>query len=432
MKILINKYILFITVLLVVVTSCEESGFDYSESNIELNSITGIKIYPNHYYLQADGKATIEINTTLFRTKDSIRVLKDRFDMSAVEYFDIKGNKLNGNEYSTNDASMIDKTVQIYAKVNGIISDTVKFEVKPPVAEDAYNEITIPVIFHVVQAENDINVYGGELPAYKVNKKLEQLNYAFSGELSRNPVGVDTKIRFKAAKFSPNGGELTEIGINRVTIDGIINSENKYVDLITDASNKLNWPTDKYLNIWLISDSKGIYENFSNSITKHCNPSAYVAGTDLTDKPEGLSLSEVASADAWTPEPKHTGIIFKLELLNKFQFEPGDYADNDLTYAVGEYLGLLSNFNRHYYDHVIADDHCDDTFNFNNRNGNNQSNKFIKKDDKYYSFLSENIMDDQQGLHRSVSKDQLKRMRWVLENCLGRSAWKSKFAFEGK
>ena len=47
-------------------------------------------------------------------------------------------------------------------------------------------------------------------------------------------------------------------------------------------------------------------------------------------------------------------------------------------------------------------------------------------------FRSENIMDDPTGLHISVSKNQCERIRWLLENCPERAAWKNDFAFTGK
>ena len=49
-----------------------------------------------------------------------------------------------------------------------------------------------------------------------------------------------------------------------------------------------------------------------------------------------------------------------------------------------------------------------------------------------YFFLSENIMDDPSGVHRSVSLQQALRMHWVLQHCPERAMWKSDYAFTGK
>lgn len=81
----------------------------------------------------------------------------------------------------------------------------------------------------------------------------------------------------------------------------------------------------------------------------------------------------------------------------------------------------------------MSDDHCQDTQPYYlGAPDSYKGNKTMFKAVESCFFLAENIMDDQSGVHRSVSAEQAKRMRWVLENCPERSAWKSDFAFTGK
>jgi hypothetical protein len=63
--------------------------------------------------------------------------------------------------------------------------------------------------------------------------------------------------------------------------------------------------------------------------------------------------------------------------------------------------------------------------------GNSENTDWYKTFDGCY-FRAENIMDDSRGVHCSVSRDQAIRMRWFLNNCPARTAWKSDFAFTGK
>ena len=103
--------------------------------------------------------------------------------------------------------------------------------------------------------------------------------------------------------------------------------------------------------------------------------------------------------------------------------------ENELTNCLGYYLGLLPTWSAN--ANSIPDDFCSDTHSYygNTGQGINTSNEKRVGD---YLFLSENIMDDPSGVHRSVTLQQALRMHWVLQHCPERAMWKSDYAFTGK
>ena len=128
-----------------------------------------------------------------------------------------------------------------------------------------------PWVFHLVQSNNDIIEYGGEIPQERINLLLDKINNTFSGAVSQNAMGVDTKIRFKAALYDPSGNKLREPGINRIRIDEVSDAANdQYKTLL--AEQKALWPHDKYLNVWLISDRNNEYTSFHSTISTQCIP----------------------------------------------------------------------------------------------------------------------------------------------------------------
>lgn len=422
-----HKYIIILA-LCCTIFSCTKNDFSYPDNDlIDLDSISGIKLKLNHYNLLADGKAELEIKPILFKTKDSIIVLNDRVNSDWIKYHTLSEEKVS-RYFTTSDESLIGDTIRVYATIEDKVSDTVSFIVKSPLKDDDYKEITFPVIFHICQSKNDIASYGGPIPSDKITNLIERMNKVFSGSISKNPIGVDTKIRFKLALYNPDGELLDEPGINRIVSDTVINDKNKYINFI--QANKIDWPFSKYLNIWLLSDNEEAYRYFSYDITRKCIPNSIYTGTDITDKPEGLKFEEI-DISSWEPEPNNFGIKYKAQLLNQFKFSIGTRYDNDFMFYLGKYFGLLITHKASSWG-KIPNDYCDDTFAYKISSRYYKSNKtMIKETDGGYRFLSENIMDDQTGLHRSISKDQAIRIRWIVKNCPGRSAWKSDFAFTG-
>ena len=211
---------------------------------VDMDHIKEIKLRTSHYQILADGKAQLEFNP-LLTTEDGFTVQDSRVDHSQIEYYTSSGETLS-KVFSTSDKSLIGKTLNVYAKIKGteITSNTTTFTVMDPSVSNAYTEITVPVIFHLIQSNKDIAGYGGEIPMERIHLLLDKINNTFSGSVSTNAMGVDTKIRFKAAVYDPYGNKLQEPGINRIYVEEVTDeAKDQYNTFIVNQ--KALWPHDK-------------------------------------------------------------------------------------------------------------------------------------------------------------------------------------------
>ncbi len=212
------------------ITSCSPDKYDVQEMGmVDMSQVKEIKLRMSHYQVLADGKAQLEFNPLLI-TEDGFEVEDSRVDHSQIEYHSSSGENLQ-KVFSTSDKSLIGKEIKVKAKIKGqeLSSNTVTFTVTDPSVLNSYTEITIPIVFHLIQSNDDITGYGGEVPMERIHLLLDKINHTFSGAVSTNATGVDTKIRFKAAEYDPYGNKLHEPGINRIYVDKIIGVPEKDV-----------------------------------------------------------------------------------------------------------------------------------------------------------------------------------------------------------
>ncbi len=409
------------------VVSCTPDKYDVKEFDmVDMDRVQEIALRLSHYEVLADGKACITFSPFL-TAEEGYEVLDSRVDHSQIEYLTPDGQILS-DTFCTADKSLIGETVRVYARIKGrdLTSNEVSFRVADPSIAETFPEITIPVVFHLLQSEFDVTAYGGEISAERIQLLLDKINNTFSGIVSNSATGVDTRIRFEPALYDPYGNKLSEPGINRVYADNVIDEgQDSYKTFI--ANQKALWPYDKYLNIWLVSDLLGTYETFYRTLSTTCIP-RYVAANDvLADAPQGLALTELP-AD-WNPVPNEVGILYKLQSIFKTTRTFGEESENELVNCIGYYFGLLPTWG--VSDGGIPDDYCSDTHAYYGDENSGYNISVNKTVDDYY-FLSENIMDDPTGVHRSITLQQAQRIHWVLNNCPERSAWKSDFAFTGK
>ena len=421
-----NLYLIFALWALSMI-SCTPDRYDVKEIElINVENIESIKLYGAHAQLLADGRAQMTF-TPFFYTTDGYEITEGQIDTTQVEYYTTSGERIS-NSFSTSDLSLVGSEVSVYAKIKGseIMSNAVSFKILDPAPLKAYTTITIPVIFHLLQSNNDILEYGGEIPGEKIYSLLDKMNYVFSGTVSRNAVGVDTKITFKAALYDPDGNLLQEPGINRFRLDTVRDKGNDYYKTLILEQDAL-WPYDKYLNIWLISDRDNEYATFQATVSSQCMPRYASVVADLDEAPEGLSLTSLP--ENWVPAPQEVGVLYKLQ-STQTMVRSFAKSDNELINSIGTYLGLLPTYES--FPIGLVEDYCDDTQDYSGYDVDGYENNITlyKLVDNCF-FASENIMDDPVGLHRSISLQQSQRMRWVLNNCPERSAWKSTFAFEG-
>lgn len=400
---------------------------------IDMDLVKTIKLRMSHFQLLCNGKAQLEFNPLLSTENWYDEVPDSRVDHSRIEYY-TTGGEILPKVLSTSDKSLIGKTIDVYAKIKGtgLLSDTTSFTVMDASIPETYTEITVPIVFHLIQSNKDITEYGGEIPMERIYLLLDKINHTFSGAVSHNATGVDTKIRFKPAVYDPFGRELSEAGINRITVEKVIDENQDQYNTFILKQNAL-WPYDKYLNVWLVSDRDNEYSNFFYDITKNCIPRYLNSGTSAPFVPEGLSLSPLP-AD-WSPLPNETGILYRLQSLLSVEFTFNQYGENELVNAIGLYLGLLPTWGagNPEWGYDPPEDYCPDTHKYFGEDYEGyQLNKTAYKLVGDCFFLAENIMDDPVGVHRSVSLQQAQRIRWILKNCPERSAWKSGYAFTGQ
>lgn len=411
---------------LLLASGCSPEDYTYHDNDIvDISTIDSVVLVPNHVLLLADGNAQLDLRPMLY-TKEKNQILDSRIKEEWLEYSSESGVVLN-RHFSTSDASLIGQTITARVKIKGtdVESQPVSFQVTAPLDDKYTSEIKIPVVFHIVQTTEDIESYGGAYPQERLDLLQVKLNNMLSGIASVNPVGVNTHIRMELAHFDQNGKKMAEPGINRLVV--------KEIDFTNNLANflkaqRLIWPVDKYMNIWLISDRDKKIGNYHNTVSSNCLPQYVYAGTPTDGRPKGITWREFPSGGTF--QLKESGVIYKLQDLDEIN-RPFDLSNsNELGYYIGRYLGLLPTCN-YGGDKAVAD-HCEDTHDyFPDKKAPGENKTWYKQANGCY-FRAENIMDDPQGVHCSVSKNQCERMRWVLENCPERAAWKSEFAFTGK
>ena len=338
------------------ITSCSPDKYDVQEMGmVDMSQVKEIKLRMSHYQVLADGKAQLEFNPLLI-TEDGFEVEDSRVDHSQIEYHSSSGENLQ-KVFSTSDKSLIGKEIKVKAKIKGqeLSSNTVTFTVTDPSVLNSYTEITIPIVFHLIQSNDDITGYGGEVPMERIHLLLDKINHTFSGAVSTNATGVDTKIRFKAAEYDPYGNKLHEPGINRIYVDKITDETKDQYKTFIEIQKAL-WPYNQYLNVWLISDRNMEYKTFYNTITTQCIPRYIATGTDVTEQPKGLNLSPVPME--WSPAPNEVGILYKLQSIYSMVRSFGATKENELVNAFGYYLGLLPTWKER---GGIPEDYCTDT-----------------------------------------------------------------------
>lgn len=429
-KSIIRNISLVSVALLATACSPDEEIF-HDNSKVDPAIVDAVTIMPNQKRLIADGNAQIELQPTVF-TKSGTQVPDTRVDDDWIEYTSDTPGIVAGRVISIADASLVGKTVTVKARVKttGKESDPVSFSMIASKKDQFANELVIPVVFHILQTKDDIDNYGGEFKLERIEMQLKRLNNMFSGAVSHNPVGVNTNIRFEMAQYDQYGNRLVEPGVDRKTIaDGAFSKKDgSDIDSLITAE-RLLWSADDYLNVWLVSDRKGVVSDFANDVTAKCAPCYVKAAT--ADAPKGLKLQEYAGQAL---KPSQAGIIYKLSELDvaerSFFVSNNNKKQgyNELGYYIGLFYGLLPTCN--YSNTKAGTDYCDDTIDYaaTSTGGNKDWYKIM---DGCY-FRAENIMDDPRGVHCSVSQDQTIRMRWIMNNCVGRMQWKSTFALSGK
>ena len=394
-------------------TPDEDELVDFSDFQI-----AKVELGADHRQLIADGISTLTLNPMLYQPykiqtddgRDTIvygKIPVDRLAEGTVQYFLEDGTPLKEGKYRTSDLSKSEQG--FYVTANGLKSDVFKVSIREPFAEDAYETITYPVVFHLIQDKTKVEL-GQGVGADIVNYAFNTIYNCFARTAAFSPNGADTKIRFRLAEYDPNGRKMEEKGINRYSLS-TSDLNNLNPEKIKNNP-KICWDYKRYLNIWIV-------ENMGNSVsTPH-----YILNTADLNQIQGVSFEQLSLEEIEKQEYSLTdiGLIYGAR----------DFAIEDVGYPtqMGKFFGLLDTENQ-------KEDYCEDTFAYNTykepwNTALEGSNSRLKISTDGLIFYSVNIMDAS-SYKNTISMDQVKRIRTITDNCPHRWAWKSDWAFTGK
>ena len=394
-------------------TPDEDELVDFSDFQI-----AKVELGADHRQLIAYGISTLTLNPMLYQPykiqtddgRDTIvygKIPVDRLAEGTVQYFLEDGTPLKEGKYRTTDLSKSEQG--FYVTANGLKSDVFKVSIREPFAEDAYETITYPVVFHLIQDKTKVEL-GQGVGADIVNYAFNTIYNCFARTAAFSPNGADTKIRFRLAEYDPNGRKMEEKGINRYSLS-TSDLNNLNPEKIKNNP-KICWDYKRYLNIWIV-------ENMGNSVsTPH-----YILNTADLNQIQGVSFEQLSLEEIEKQEYSLTdiGLIYGAR----------DFAIEDVGYPtqMGKFFGLLDTENQ-------KEDYCEDTFAYNTykepwNTALEGSNSRLKISTDGLIFYSVNIMDAS-SYKNTISMDQVKRIRTITDNCPHRWAWKSDWAFTGK
>lgn len=411
------KYIIYHLLFISGLLACTPDQDDYVDfTDVKVSKI---ELGADHRQLIADGISMLTLNPMLFQSytyqdlnkgKDSTvygKIPIDRLkNTSIVKCFLEDGTPLDGMTYKTADLSKAEQG--FYAMVDDVKSNIFKVAIRKPFADDAYETIVYPVVFHIIQNKTMVDI-GQGIGSDIVYYAFDVINNCFSRRAAFSPNGADTRIRFRLAEYDPKGRKMEQKGIHYYPL-----ASDKLSSLNPDkikANADICWDYKKYLNIWVIQ-----------SISLVSTPKYILETADLGQikgiKLEQLPEEEIAAQD-WS--------IGDIGLV----YDAGDFATEDVGYAtqMAKFFGLLETKSQ-------KEDYCDDTFTYKSytepwNTVGNASNSRLKITPDGLIFYSVNVMDES-SYKNTISMDQVKRIRMITDYCPHRWAWKSQWAFTGK
>ena len=200
--------------------------------------------------------------------------------------------------------------------------------------------IRIPVVVHVLHNNPDsLTIGGGNNPNIseaQIQSQLRILNQDYrraagTPGFNTNPAGADMEIEFYLATTDPAGRPTTGI-VRRYTPRASYTLEE-----LSQASRLSYWPTDRYLNIWVLPNIPG-YAGFGQFPTAPAVPGLNQAYANL-DFTDGVYIQHRYFGN--------TGTVS----------DPSYALGRTATHEIGHWLGLLHPNG----DTYCGDDYCADT-----------------------------------------------------------------------
>ena len=261
--------------------ACSPENTEIFDLSSSVDDIKLIKLRADHKMLLPDGIAQMEFHVLAYgaqefttyeieevegqdqyvigTSRDTFEIPLDRLPEGCIKVYDDAGREVKDMIYSTTDRNK--REITFYAKAGNVQSNSLTIQIRD-LPEMDYEEIVVPVIFHVMVPPPSIG------PAYSVSseelqKRLDHLNDIFNRRATSDPNVGYAKIIFKLAEYDPSGRLLLEKGKNKVELAEEM-SKSDYEDYI---NSKLIWDPARYLNVWLAkySTSSSVSNTYSVS-----------------------------------------------------------------------------------------------------------------------------------------------------------------------
>lgn len=471
-----NKYIyLFLFSLLF---SCKADR----ESLLDLDyKIDKVVCQSNSNYFIADGVSEIGLEVKLYTTAGSYTAVngkqqliykeipQERWKHHIIKFYDKSGKEYPANFTTT---SIPAEKMEFYAEVDGLRSskpvlleqaeNPLQGTPISPVSDPYFYEVSIrsarptpalkryPIIFHVIDTEQS-KKQSQELNADAIYYVLNQYNAIFSKQNNKASNGANAHIEFVAALKDPNGKLLKEAGINRTYL-----TDQQNLNLSTEYilnSPSLYWDYDKYLNVWIINNSKW-YSLAEIDLYRRALPFTFREGTYNSQKlplpdflpVQSLNASQLAN---WKKKPDyldHVGLVFVRTGFSQLK--------HDFVGQPAAFLGVIPNRPANGNSTQLnngkwVDDYCEDTPTFNpyyasTANGGIERLDFGSTRKKYtakialdgktgspafpwITYNSQNV-GEKNSFSSTITQDQAQRIEWTLNHAEARQAWRNQTA----
>ena len=419
----------------------EEEEFVY-QTAVDAGNIKLLELRSDHHMMLPDGKATMKFYPKAYNIlelpdytptyigdsayyipyikRDTSLIPASMLPEGLIRLFDDQGNEYPDFTYTTDNTTP--RIVNFHLEAGELRSADLPIEIRPLPTEQ-YEELEIPVVFHVLNQAATAGVANIEITPEGIQKAFDRLNNVFSGKATTDPNAWDARIKFVPALYDNNGVLLEVPGMHVFEVPTTVTFEQDkdFSAYVLEESDDLLYDYHHFLNIWLINNPKG-----SSSVVS----APYIMG-EIDNPIPGLKVD--TENLPFPSKPEDVGFFISMsQFVNPRQST--DYFE--ISTIMGKYFGLL--VTQAYESSISANfrdgdtDYCPDTpYYWNAGQSIYKSNRRTTRDTDVYYFTSYNIMDGY-SFKNAITLDQVNRIRRVLEVCQSRWMYKSKFAFTGK
>lgn len=459
----VMRYIIVFLITMLFLTSCEKEESVIFDLNISPDEISRIELRGDHKTLVPNGVNKMGFRTFVYAKRkvmaygrdedtkefygkeieEEFLVPSDQLPADYVKVYDGNGKVVEGNYYSTT-TDAPGTVLQFYAKGGNLESNRLDITIRE-LPDESYEEIVIPVVFHILVPPATA-APGYDLSVEFLEGQLQRVSDAFNRKITTDPNAGNAKVVFKLATYDYNGLKMQEPGKNIVDISATdftamgtsSTKTTQYLAYILNKKKTLIWDPNKYMNIWVARFTTSTSTTGASTSYRMLAPSVIHSDYDLESIP-GLTMKHM---DSFTvndvTDCRDVGFMVNLAALLSPSTVQGKN-EFSLATPVAEYFGILqTRCDKYSYLNPDGDsDYCPDTYSFdygyyptvykgNNLDGQPENDPTRPME----YFTSFNVLD-MYSYKNSLSVDQVKRLRMVLERCPSRWAYKSDWAFTG-